>query len=142
MLHPMFPRPQVLTCRRRALRWARAARALFVAAGALIASAAGCGDDPAPPLTAAPDAGPACEQGSEGCACFFGSGCRDDLLCIAGRCLMTQGQGESDPAPGPRPPLTPNPPPPPVGGRIPDAGDAGGSPVDAGDGLDAASDGS
>jgi hypothetical protein len=107
-------------------------------AGLLWAGAAACGDDSTPSVATQPppDAGVACVLGTEGCACLSGSGCRDELLCITGRCLQIQNDGESDPPPArPRPQVVPNrpdPEPPPTS-TIPDAGDA-----DAGGSADAA----
>jgi hypothetical protein len=51
-----------------------------------------CSD--AKPLRApdSPDAGgPACDLGTSGCACAPVTGCRLGLLCIANRCLPTEG---------------------------------------------------
>lgn len=64
--------------------------------GALLAS---CGeeadrDDSAP---ARPDAGMACERGTQGCACSESNACFDGLLCSVGRCLPTEGRREPQP---------------------------------------------
>jgi hypothetical protein len=112
-----------------------------LAAGLLWAGAAACGDDSTPSVvsTPTPDAGVACELGSENCACVSGSGCRGDLLCIAGRCLAIQGRGESEPPPErPRPQVVPNRPlpVPPVITTMPESGDAGAA--DGGGSSDAA----
>jgi hypothetical protein len=97
-----------------------------------MASGAACGDDPPPPLEAIPDAGPACERGTVDCGCIGGGGCQDALLCIAGRCLQTEGPTEMSPIVRPRPP--PNNPDVPVP-AAPDGGspasDAGAPPADA-----------
>jgi hypothetical protein len=77
--------------------------ALGVASLALLPSL-GCGDDPAPAPPVAPDAGPACQRGTLGCGCIGGSGCEDDLLCIAGRCSLTQRDPAESLPPRPRPP--------------------------------------
>lgn len=115
-----------------------------------MAGGAACGDDPPPPLPETPDAGPACEHGTLDCGCIGGSGCQDDLLCIAGRCLQTEGPSEMSPIRRPRPPPSnpslPGPPAPDAGsapidasappGDLPDASllDAGGAADAAGDG--------
>lgn len=124
----------------------RARRGLLAVLGSLLAAGVACGDDPAPP-EALPDAGPACERGTLDCGCIGGSGCQDDLLCIAGRCLQTEGPSEMGPSTRPRPP--PNNPPltlpdagvpssPPPDASAPGAGLDGGAPdagaADAGDG--------
>jgi hypothetical protein len=141
--HPLESPPN----RSRSPFWARASRALFGVAAGMLASAAACSDDSAAPvLDTSADAGPPCEQGTQGCACFFGSGCRDGLLCITGRCLMSQGADEVDPLPAARPPLKPSRPAPPLpaaGGSSDagstDAADAGAevNASDASPGLDA-----
>jgi hypothetical protein len=108
-------------------RRAGASRALLVAAGSLLASAAGCDDEPVAAPTAVPDAGAPCPRGTQGCACFFGSGCDDDLLCIAGRCLTGQGE-EDEPTTPQRPSFNPNRPsvnPPGGASRDAGVGDAG-----------------
>ncbi len=110
----------------------RARRGLLAALGALVASGAACADDPAPPLEVVVDAGPACERGTLDCECIGGSGCQDDLLCIAGRCLQTEGPRDMSPGMRPRPPPNnPNPPVTDAGDPSPDAS----SPPDPG--LDA-----
>jgi len=115
---------------RRALR--RVTRLGCTALLGLVAFGSACAEDPPPPVSdPVPDGGTPCERGTQGCACIGGSGCRDELLCIAGRCLLTQ-EAPSEPE-TPRPPL-PRPPPlvsdagsgasePPA--LSPDAGDAG-----------------
>jgi hypothetical protein len=102
--------------------------------GALLAGA--CGDsEPEPAPAPVPDAGPSCERGTLGCVCVGGSGCQDDLLCIAGRCLENQaGPDEPITRPPQGVPNNPRPPQPdPDAGEAP-APDAGSAP--AGD-LDA-----
>jgi hypothetical protein len=116
-----------------ALRRRRVARLGLAAALAFAALGAGCAEDPPAEVAgeAVPDAGPACEQGTRGCTCP----CQANLLCIAGRCLETEGPREPPSQPTPRP--RPDPPP----FSIPDAGsepapsDAG---LGVGDGPDAA----
>jgi len=98
--------------------------ALGAAAVGLLLSSA-CGDSsPEPALDA--DAGPSCERGTRNCACIGGSGCRDDLLCIAGLCSSRpeEAPDEMDPRPRPRPT------PPDPGDPDPDAGPP--PPADAG----------
>jgi hypothetical protein len=92
------------------LSWLGRRRVVRLGLGAAFAFAAlggGCAEDPpADVVTAAvPDAGPACEQGARGCACP----CQEDLLCVAGRCLETEGPSEPAPQPEPRPRPTPPP---------------------------------
>jgi hypothetical protein len=114
---------------------------------ALLASSAACGKDEATPGPAGtPDAGLACEAGSEGCACVFGSGCQDGLLCIARRCLIPDETPDMSAPQVPRPPpILPAPAAPepatPDGGSPPAPPDAGDSPLDAGSLPDAATDG-
>lgn len=73
-----------------------------------VACSLACDDAPASPVVDTPDAA-ACERGSETCACISGGGCRDRLLCIAGRCLPSQAEDMPDEPPlsrpRPRPPL-------------------------------------
>lgn len=129
---------------------ARRARALLGAAalGLLVGSA--CGDDaPAGPALDA-DAGPSCERGTRNCACIGGSGCRDDLLCIAGLCSARMPAEPAEMTPRPRPRPTPPDPGdaepdagtvPPAGtpdagaldASVPPAGDGEATPPDAGD---------
>jgi hypothetical protein len=92
----------------------------------LMASGAACADDPPPPPAAVLDAGPACERGTLDCGCIGGSGCQDSLLCIAGRCLQTEGPMEMSPIVRPRPPPATNPNVP-----LPAAPDGGGAANDA-----------
>lgn len=140
------PRPSPCTEARRSRGWVRRCRAAFGASVALLASGAACGDDGAAPapIIATADAGPDCAAGSEGCACVFGSGCQQGLLCIARRCLTTDATPEVTTTRPPRPPPTlPNPPepePPDIGSppAPPDAGD--GSSPDAGTLADASAD--
>jgi hypothetical protein len=76
MLDPFSKRPLRLTC-------------LAVAS---ILLALSCSDDePAPAPVTTPDAGPACETGTSGCACDLVTGCELGLLCIARVCLPTEG---------------------------------------------------
>lgn len=110
---------------------ARRLLAAFGAASVALVMSSACGDDPAsdPPVTA--DAGPPCERGTRNCACIGGSGCQDDLLCIAGRCSLTQ-DGPDEPAPPrPRPPPDLDLPEIDAGNQTPPAGDADGGAVDA-----------
>jgi hypothetical protein len=130
--------PGLPGARRLKSRWTRGSRALLIAAGMLPTSAASCDDDPAATPIPAFDAGVPCPQGTQGCACFFGSGCDDGLLCITGRCLMGQGE-ETEPVRPQRPQILPGRPdsdPPGVAPGNPR--DAGGSPLDAGEPPDAA----
>lgn len=83
-------------------RAARSFSAALVALAALVAPA-GCDDTPLAPRVDVPDASASCERGTRGCACMGGSGCRDDLLCIAGRCQLTEGPREMAPPAPPRP---------------------------------------
>jgi hypothetical protein len=95
-----------------------------------VASAGACGSDPEPAASVAvADAGPPCERGSENCACIGGGGCRDDLLCISGRCLLTDRDEQPDPTG--LPPSRPRPPAPVEPGE-PDAGQPPNAPADAG----------
>jgi len=96
--------------------------------GALLGGA--CGDsDPEPAPAPVPDAGPSCERGTLGCICVGGSGCQDDLLCIAGRCLENdEGPDEPITRPPQGVPNGPRPaqPEPDAGpGPAPDAGSGG-----------------
>jgi hypothetical protein len=103
----------------------RVARLGLPTALAFAALGGGCAEDPPAQVAAEtlPDAGPACEQGTRGCSCP----CRAELLCIAGRCLQTEGPREPAPEPAPRPRPAPPPPPPPLfdAGAEPAASDAG-----------------
>jgi hypothetical protein len=93
---------------------------------ALVASSA-CGDEASTGRELSPDAGPACERGTRNCACIGGSGCRDDLLCISGRCQVMTEEAPPTTTPRPRPrPELPDP-----GDPDPDAGNAP-TPADAG----------
>ncbi|HTV25104.1 MAG TPA: hypothetical protein VMG12_40700 [Polyangiaceae bacterium] len=96
---------------------ARRLRAAFGAASVALLMGSACGDDPAPAPPIVADAGPACERGTQNCACIGGSSCQGDLLCISGRCSVTD-DGPDEPAPPrPRPPpdiVLPDPEPPPV----------------------------
>lgn len=87
-------------------------------AGAGLACSLACDDAPSSPAIETPDAA-VCERGTEACSCVSGGGCRDGLLCIAGRCLTSQADDVAD-----EPPLTrPRPRPPlPGPGVIEDAG--------------------
>jgi hypothetical protein len=72
---------------------------------------------------------PDCERGASGCACLANGRCLEELLCITGRCVSTQGRPDPEEPdvvrPGlPRPPVTPAP--------NPSAGDAA-PPPSAGD---------
>lgn len=118
---PRRPRPP----RVRLARWCLP----LVIGGALLGGA--CGDsDPEPAPAPVPDAGPSCERGTLGCVCVGGSGCQDDLLCIAGRCLENQdGPDEPITQPPQGVPDDPRPPQP-----EPDAGEAETPAPDAGSG--------
>jgi len=98
--------------------------------------ASACGSDPEPePAAGVVDAGPQCERGSENCACIGGGGCRDNLLCISGRCLLTDREEQPDPTPTPSRPRPPAPVEPgelDAGGAPNTAPDAGAAPGDAG----------
>jgi hypothetical protein len=101
----------------------------LAAALGVLSSAAGCDDAPTPAAPVGVDSGvEACEPGTQGCACLGGSGCRDDLLCVARRCLVTEGPEDTEPSARPRPvPRDPLPPivdPPDTGSSVPseDAG--------------------
>lgn len=96
--------PPRLLLRRR--RWARLGLAALVEFALIGALGAGCAEDPpgAPANVPVVDAGTACERGTLGCACNGGSGCRDNLLCSAGRCIATEGTREPDVEPPARPP--------------------------------------
>src|SRR5688572_26680967 len=50
-----------------------------------------CSDAKPLPAPDAPDAGPACDLGTSGCSCAPVTGCRLGLLCVAGKCLPTEG---------------------------------------------------
>jgi hypothetical protein len=90
---------------------ARGARLAFLVALGCVVSAGGCASDPEPEVVPVVDAGPACEPGSENCACIGGSGCKDELLCIARRCLLTDQEEQADPTTPSRPrPQLPEPP--------------------------------
>lgn len=123
--------------RRRARRARLGLRAALVL-GLVAALGAGCAEDP--PAAAAgdpaPDAGPPCESGSQGCVC--GSGCDDNLLCVADRCVLTEGPREPAPPPTPRPRPTRPPLQGADAGPSPDAAAPGGppqaEPADAGRG--------
>jgi hypothetical protein len=111
--------------------WVLVWRAAFGASIALLASNSACGKDAAPAPSAVPDAGSACEAGSEGCACVFGSGCRQGLLCIARRCLIPDDTPDMSEPPVPRrAPILPLPP-------EPGPSDSGSppAPLDAGEGV-------
>jgi hypothetical protein len=91
----------LLATRRRVARLGLGA-ALAFAALAFAALGGGCAEDPPAPVTPPmPDAGPACEPGTAGCVCP----CEENLLCISGRCLETEGPREPpvDSRPRPRP---------------------------------------
>ena len=108
------------------------ARVLCIGALLCIASGA-CGSDPEPePAITTPDAGPACEPGSENCQCLGGSGCREGLLCIARRCLPTDTEELPDPTDSSRPRPTRPPAPAPDSGGSAEPLDAGTAPPDAG----------
>ena len=104
-------------------RWSAIRLAL---AGVGIACSSACDDGSSSPVIDTPDAA-VCTRGTEACACISGGGCRDGLLCIAGRCLMSQAE-----APPEEPPLTrPRPPPRLPPAAAPDSGvreDAGSGP--------------
>jgi hypothetical protein len=102
----------------------RRPRAAFGAASFTLLLVGACGEDPPAPELGA-DAGPVCERGTRNCACIGGSGCRDDLLCIAGLCSAR--------LPGDPPTTTPRPrPAPPRPSPIDPEPDAGDVVVDAG----------
>lgn len=87
------------------------------------------------PLTAPerPDAGPACDLGTSGCACAPVTGCRLGLLCIANRCLPTEGGEGGVPNDSDVPSL------PGYGGNAPTFEDGGATPAPIADAaLDAA----
>lgn len=148
--HPLLApgAPSSAVDARSARGWVRSCRVAFGASVALLlASGAACGNDEAAPAPiATPDAGTACEAGSEGCACVFGSGCQQGLLCISRRCLLADATPEmmQERPPRPAPPL-PNPPAPepaPDGGGPAAPSDAGveDTPPDAGPPPDASAD--
>lgn len=121
---------------RSSARW----RAIWLAvAGAWVACSLGCDDAPPSPVIEAPDAA-VCERGSEACSCVSGGGCRDGLLCIAGRCLASQDEVPDDvPLSRPTPPRPTSPAPTVVDAGFegePDGGPStdaeAGAPVDSG----------
>jgi hypothetical protein len=95
------------------------------AVGVLLSSA--CGDDSSTGPALDADAGPSCERGTRNCACIGGSGCRDDLLCIAGLCSSRPEDAPEQTPDRPRPRPTP----PDPGDPDPDAGPP--TPADAGE---------
>ena len=123
-------------------------RAAIGAASLALVLSSACGDDPPPAPAVVPDAGPACERGTLNCACIGGSGCQDDLLCIAGRCSLTQRDPAEPPPPRPRRPPELDLPEPDAGAgppAVPDGGAADASlpgDDDGGDSADAGGDAS
>jgi len=99
------------------------ARLGLCAALVLAALGGGCAEDPPADVATnpVPDAGPACDPGTLGCTCP----CQTALLCIAGRCLATEGPREPETQLPPRP--RPAPPPPSIldAGSEPASSDAG-----------------
>ena len=87
----------------------------------LLGSGAACSaSDPPAPADVGVDAGTPCDPGTLACICIpGGTGCKDDLLCVAGRCQETEVEGPNEP--DPTPPSRPRPPRP--GSNSPD--DAG-----------------
>jgi hypothetical protein len=100
--------------------------ALGAAAVGLLLSSA-CGDDSSAGAALDADAGPSCERGTRGCACILGSGCRGELLCIAGLCSSRPEEAPDEMNLPPRPRPTP----PDPGDPDPDAGPP--PPADAGE---------
>ncbi len=56
-----------------------------------------CEDGSPQPISDVDAAVQACEVGEEACYCRGGGGCRDGLLCIAGRCLAAEPPAGGDP---------------------------------------------
>lgn len=108
----------------------------------------GCGEAPSSAGEEALDAGPTCARGTDNCACISGSGCQAGLLCIAGRCLQSQGSESPVEPPLSRPTLPrPRPDPAALEDAGPEPASDGGSSgpsTDAGDGgaLESAADAS
>lgn len=76
MLAPALKRPLRLAC--------------FALSTLLLALS--CSDEEPLPSAEGPDGGvPACELGTSGCGCAPVTGCRAGLLCIAMKCLPTEG---------------------------------------------------
>jgi hypothetical protein len=105
----------------------RALRAALGAAAVGLLLSSACGDDSSPGPALDADAGPSCERGTRNCACIGGSGCRGELLCIAGLCSSRPEETPDEPTAPPRPRPTP----PDPGDPDPDAGLP--APADAGD---------
>lgn len=99
-------------------RWSLLQRAF---AGVTLAACPACDDAPSKPaLEETPDAA-VCERGTEGCSCISGGGCRNGLLCIVGRCLVSQAEDLPDEPPRNRP-MPPSPMSPSAPGVDEDAG--------------------
>lgn len=128
--------PQPVSSRARLAQPARRARlaAVLLASVALLAA---CSESsPSSPPSDAGDELPSCELGTEQCACLPNGTCDEPLLCVTGRCVVSQGSREPEQPRPTRPEI-------PILGE-PDAGSAPTPPAPEEDGgapPDAATDG-
>ena len=73
--------------------------ALLALVGTLCASACGNSDHPVPAERVDSGAQLSCVVGTLNCRCNVAAACAGDLLCVAGRCVQTEGSGGIDKPP-------------------------------------------